>query len=424
VSKLLIFLINHYAGSPHLGMEFRPYYFGQEWTKLGHSVQIIAASFSHLRSQTPEITGGITEDSIDGLNYIWLKTPPYDGNGFRRVINIFSFIIQALRYNKQLLENGYPNVVIASSTYPLDIFPAYFLAKKSKAKLIFEVHDLWPLTLIEIGGFKAHHPLIVLFQIAENFAYRKADLVVSMLPKAAGYMQKHGMTAEKFLYIPNGVDIKEWESKREPIPNLHKTIISEAKETGLFLIGYFGTIGLANDLGSFIDAAKHLVNQPLMFILVGQGGELDDLRKSVSENKLSNVVFLPHVPKNCIPNLLSEMDVLYIGWKKSPIYRFGISPNKLLDYMMSARPIIHSIEAGNDPVAECGCGISVEPGKPALIAEAIMKLYYLTPEDRDEIGSKGRQFVINNHDVSKLAIEMLKQIQGEEAPLEIVMSNP
>jgi glycosyltransferase involved in cell wall biosynthesis len=421
---MLIFLINHYAGSPHLGMEFRPYYFSQEWTKLGHSVQIIAASFSHLRSQTPQITGEITEDSIDGLNYIWLKTPPYDGNGFRRVINIFSFIIQALRYNKQLLENGDPNVVIASSTYPLDIFPAYYLAKKSKAKLIFEVHDLWPLTLIEIGGFKPYHPLIVLFQIAENFAYRKADLVVSMLPKASGYMQEHGMTAEKFLYVPNGIDIKEWESKRESIPNLHKTIISEAKETGLFLIGYFGTIGLANDLGSLIDAAKHLVNEPIKFILVGQGGELDDLRKSVIENKLSNVVFLPHVPKNCIPNLLSKMDVLYIGWKKSPIYRFGISPNKLLDYMMSARPIIHSIEAGNDPVMESGCGISVEPGKPALIAEAILKLYHLTPEDRDEIGSKGRQFVINNHDVSKLATGMLKQIQGEEAPLEFVMPNP
>ena len=408
-----ILLINHYAGSPYHGMEYRPYFFGREWVKQGYSVNVVASSFSHLRINQPVVQESYKTELIDGITYVWLKSPSYNGNGLSRVLNIFSFIYLLIKYSNRLIKEKFPQIVIASSTYPLDIFPAYLIAKKTKAKLVYEVHDLWPLTLTEVGGFSKYHPFIVLLQVAENFAYKNADKVVSMLPKAIDHMTGKGLRAEKFEDVPNAVDLISW--KKQNIPGLehHANSINKVRENSQFIIGYFGTMGVSNALDNIIESAYLLKEYPVTFIFVGKGSEKPKLEQMVLEGELSNIIFLPPVPKSSIPSLLSCVDALIIGWKKSPMYRYGISPNKLLDYMMSGKPIIHAIQAANDPVFESGCGISVPPENPALIAEAIMQLYRLTPDKREEMGSRGRQFVIDHHDVSKLATYMVEKIQGK-----------
>ncbi|MCK5613580.1 glycosyltransferase, partial [Candidatus Pacearchaeota archaeon] len=145
-----ILIVNHYAGSKTHGMEFRPYYFAQEWIKAGHNVTIIASSFSHLRFVQPKCSKKISIELIDNIKYVWLKTKPYQGNGFRRVLNMFSFTWQL--WSKSFPVEV-PDVIIDSSTYPLTIFGSNKIAKRYGAKLIFEVHDLWPLTPMELGGF-------------------------------------------------------------------------------------------------------------------------------------------------------------------------------------------------------------------------------------------------------------------------------
>ena len=107
--------------------------------------------------------------------------------------------------------------MIASSTYPFDSKVAAKIAKKNNARFIYEVHDLWPLTLIEVGGMSKWHPFIMAMQCAENFAYRHADKVVSLLPKAEDHMHSHGMAAEKFIYIPNGVAVTDWLNSNQSI---------------------------------------------------------------------------------------------------------------------------------------------------------------------------------------------------------------
>jgi len=141
-----ILLVNHYAGSIYHGMEYRPYYLAREWVRAGHKVTIVAADQSHLRNKRVEMVSAIKHESIDGINYIWLRTIEYQGNGVKRAINMASFVGGLFRFNRQIVSIVRPDVVIASSTYPLDIFPCHFLAKKSGAKLIYEIHDLWPLS--------------------------------------------------------------------------------------------------------------------------------------------------------------------------------------------------------------------------------------------------------------------------------------
>jgi len=407
-----ILLINHYAGSPQYGMEYRPYYLAREWVKMEHKVVITSASFSHLRSKQPKVNGNISEELIDDIRYIWIKAQSYKGNGLKRILNMLTFVSKLMFLSKRLSSHFKPDIVIASSTYPLDIYPAYLISRFSKAKLIFEVHDLWPLTPIELGGMPKWHPFIVILQIAEDFAYKHADKVISILPKALEHMVSRGLDPKKFVYIPNGIDIEEWQSFNTQLPEGHKEIIEKLKKEVKFLVGYTGSFGVANALDYFVKAASYLKDLPVALVLVGQGPEKENLQKYVTENNLNNVVFLPPVPKNSIPELLSKMDILYIGWRRSPLYRFGVSPNKLFDYMMAGKPIINAISAGNDLVAESGCGISIPPEDPVAIAEAIKKLIDMSPLEREEMGRRGREYVIKNHDYKVLAKRFLEAMNA------------
>ncbi len=216
------------------------------------------------------------------------------------------------------------------------------------------------------------------------------------------------MSEDKFAYIPNGIDVIEWQnSNKNSTPHYHTEILSKYKQEGYFIVGYAGSHGLSNALHSLIEAAFLLRSQPIAIVLTGQGLEKKALQQRVSQLGLMNVAFLPPVSKSHIPSLLNYMDALFIGWLRNPIYRFGISPNKLLDYMISGKPVIHAIDAGNDLVAESGCGISIPPENPEKIVEAVIKLKKMTRVEREKMGQRGRKYVITHHNYSVLAKKVL-----------------
>jgi glycosyltransferase involved in cell wall biosynthesis len=402
-----ILLINHYAGSIEHGRVYRSFYLAREWVKLGHAVTIVAASWTHLRYQQPEINHDFQEDNLEGVNFIWLKTPKYQGNGAKRAINIFIFVAQLFRYSNKIIKQVRPDVVINTS-YPLDTYPAQYIAKKTKAKLIHEVRDIWPLSLIELGSMSPSNPFIILMQLAENSAYHHADRVVSLLPKAEEHMRSHGMAAGKFVWIPNGISVDEWKMDNTALPASHQRALAEAKQASLFTVCFAGSHGIANSLSVLLKAAFILKNRPIIFLLVGQGPEKEKLQQQASELELNNVVFLPTVAKESIPALLHELDCLFISLQKQPVFRFGISPNKLMDYMMAAKPIISAISAGNDPVTESGCGISVPGEDYQAIANAIESLMDMSGSERAEMGGQGQQYAIENHDYRVLAKKFLQ----------------
>ena len=126
-----ILIINHYAGSPEMGMEFRPYYFAREWVAMGHRVDIIAADFSHLRRVNPTVAKDFQEELIDGIHYHWIKTRRYDGNGGQRAITMAQFIGKLWLHVDRVIKEMDPDVVIDSSTYPLDTYVGQRIRKKS-----------------------------------------------------------------------------------------------------------------------------------------------------------------------------------------------------------------------------------------------------------------------------------------------------
>lgn len=392
-----ILYINHYAGSPHHGMEFRPFYLAREWVRLGHDVQIIASSQSHIRSRQPQLAGQCRLDEcIDGIHYTWFETPVYFGNGIGRVRNMSYFVSRLYRESKLLAAAFKPDVVIASSTYPMDIWPAHRIAKLAGAKLVFEVHDLWPLTPMELGGMSRRHPFIMLVQAAEDYAYRHADGVVSMLPKVREYVESRGMAPAKLHIVPNGIDPNEWRADSPDLQVAANHVLNTQHDKGHSVIGYAGTHGISNALDTFLNAAKLMRDEKVSFVLVGNGPDKATLQRWVEAEQLPNICFIDPILKEQIPALLQLFDVAYIGWRRQSLYRFGIAPNKLMDYMMAARPVLHAVEAGNDPVGEAACGLTIVPEDPSATTRGIRTLMASSEVERKAMGQRGREFVLNN----------------------------
>ncbi len=379
-------------------MNFRSYYLAKELQRQGHTLTVFAGSFSHLFTHPPKVTQTFTPQKVEGVNYIWVKLPSYRASkSVKRLWSMVLFSLKLLFFNPFRLNK--PDVIIISSLSLFPILNAYIWSKIFNAKLIFEVRDIWPLSLIELGNVTPSNPLVVVLGWLERFGYKKADYVVSLLPKAKEHMLTKGLAPEKFITIANGIYLDEL---RHPKP-LSTDVIAQLPRDK-FIVGYAGTLGIANALEYFIEAAELLQKEAnIHFVLVGNGSEKTALINVAQTKQLYNITFIEAIEKTQIQSMLQCFDVCYIGWHHYPLYRFGISANKLFDYMYAKKPIIHSVDAGNDPVVEAACGISVPPENARAIADAIITLYRMSAQERDVLGARAREYVITHHSYEVLA---------------------
>lgn len=401
-----ILLINHYAGSPEMGMEFRPYYMAREWIRQGHEVDIIAADYSHLRRKNPKVQRDWQIEEIDGIRYHWLRTGDYDGNGVRRALTMFRFVGKIWLKAKVIAREWKPDVVITSSTYPLDTYAGQRIRKYclKNIKLIHEVHDMWPITLIELGHMKKTNPFVILMQIAENSFCKKSDRIVSLLPNADRYFMQHGMPKDHFSVVSNGIVKSEWDHPT-PLPKEHTEVFESLKKDGKFIICFFGSHTEAYALTHLIQAVQSINNKKIAVVFVGNGPQKKELEYLALNKPECNVSFLPPVPKTSIPNLVANTDVLYVGALKNDMFRFGICMNKLFDSMMSERPILYAVAAPNNYIAEYNCGVSVEAENINALRNGILCLYHMNPEQRERLGKNGRKAVLEHFTYEKLAAD-------------------
>ena len=406
-----ILLINHYAGSVYHGMEFRPYYLSREWVKMGHEVTIVAASFSHLRQKNIEMDSAVKEEFIDGIRYLWLKTPSYRGNGIGRIKNMISFLLKLYKYEKEINKGIAPDVVIASSTYPLDSYPANWMAKKYKAKFVFELHDLWPMSPMVLNNMSKWHPFIMVMQRAEDYWCKNADLVVSLLPDAYKHLVARGMSMDKYVVIQNGISPDEWGEQKQDIPDEHKHCINELKEKNKFIVSYVGGHAVSCALDMYLDVAERLKeNDGIHFVFVGDGTEKKRLTEKADKMNLINVTFLPPVPKKSVPKLLEKMDLLVICGSDTVLSTYGESANKIRDYMMAAKPIITCTKSSNDIVSVSGCGFVFRHGEIDEITSKTIELSKMSKESVSEFGKRGKSYVLENLTYPSLASDFIKEL--------------
>ena len=316
---------------------------------------------------------------------------------------MIQFMINLIFLPKKKLQK--PDVIIVSSLSPLPIVSAYFWSKKYKAKLLFEVRDIWPLSLIEIGGFSKLNPLVLFFGWFEKFAYKRADKVISLLPNAKPHMESRGMNKDKFIHIPNGFNMEEMKKSKD----LDKSIANLIPKNK-FIVGYTGSLGASNAMEYLIKASNYLEkNENIHFVIFGKGQHLEKLKN----NAKNNVSFLGEIDKSQIQSAISYFDVCYIGWHNHSLYRFGISPNKIFDYMYSGKPIIHSVNTSNDIVQIAEAGISLEPENPGEIANKIIEISKMGNEILKKWGENGKKYVEENHTYSHLTQLLISTIKND-----------
>ena len=394
-----IWIINQYASTLETGWAGRTYYLGRELAKQGHKVYLVAPSFSHVLKEPPKVSEEFTIETIeDNFSFLWIRMPEYSGaHDRRRVLNWLKFAWKLLKLPKVIKDS--PDDIIYSSPSLIPYLSAERLARKTGSRLIWDIRDLWPLTLIELRNFSRTHPFIRVMQWVENKACRTADFVVSNLPYAIEYLREKGVDSSRFLWLPNGFDMEEFEN-----PELLSSNLKNQLPKDKFVIGYAGTLGRANALNTIVDAAILLKHQlGIHFVIVGGGTLSHWLENQIKENQLENITLIGPIHKKLIPSMLSYFDVCYAGFRKISLYRFGTSLNKLSEYFMSNKPILYSIDSPFKPVNDANAGFTVPAEDPHAIVDAILKLKSMSISERNKMGENGRKYALENHDYEKLA---------------------
>ncbi len=373
-----IWILNHYAGTSG----DRHYKFAENLIKRGYDVKIFAASTIH-NTNKDRITDSkkYLFEVHNGIPFIFIKACDYRGNGMKRVKNMLDYAKGLMSVSKKF-DDQKPDVIYASSVHPLTWLAGYKLAKRYNAKFIAETRDLWPETLVAMEMISRNSmPARILYKL-EKFIYKKADKLIFTFPGGKDYVESIGLNNSKVRYINNGVDIEEYNYNKKK----YKIEDKDLNDDNSFKIVYTGSMGQANELIYLIKAAEILKGRnisDIKFILFGDGYQREELEQYVEKNGLDNVIFKGRVEKKYIPNILSKSDLNIFTGKHIYLYKYGLSLNKMFDYMASGKPTLSNIECGYDILEEYKCGITVQGGSPEALAEGILNFYNMPEEEYD-----------------------------------------
>ncbi|AHE97852.1 glycosyltransferase family 4 protein [Thioalkalivibrio paradoxus] len=393
-----VWVLNHYARGPSESGGTRHFHLAQKLVPLGWVATVFTASVNRddIR-QTVARNEGYRDEQIEGVSFRRIRTPAYQGNGIGRIKNMLAYFGRMLlpRYTRGIPD---PEVVVGSSVHPFAAVAAALLARRHRVPFVFEVRDLWPQTLIEMGRLREGSAVTWLMRRLELWLYRSADRIVVLLPKAVEYIAPLGIPEDRVNWIPNGVDLTLYSRNRPP----------RGPSCQPFTFMYFGAHGQANGLETLIEAMGILKRRgradAVQLRMIGGGGLKPTLIEMSQQLGLSNISFESRVEKREIPNLAAQADAFVITVRALPgLYRYGISMNKLFDYLAAGRPIVISLSAANNPVAEAGAGLTAEPDDPVSLADAMEKLVALPAEERSAMGESARKYVSENHRFEVLA---------------------
>ena len=395
-----IWIINHYAAPPTMAGGTRHFYFARQLIERGHEVIIIASNYSHFsHSYVQSDTKPGQIDYSHSVPFVWIPTPRYFGNTLARFWNMLVFSRRLLQ-KKYLPTAAPPDVILGSSPHLFAALGAELLARRFKIPFMLEVRDLWPETLLDLGRISPYHPMIKVMKQIEKYLYKRAKRIISLLPSADKYLVGHGVNPETILWLPNAIDT-------DIIPQ-HFPLVEKNK----FTVMYAGAHGIANDLDTVVQAAKILQEKSLAdkirICLVGDGPEKLRLQQLVHQQHITMIEFIDSVAKNEIYSVLNQADAFLMLLKNSPLFRWGISPNKLFDYLAMGRPVIFGVDTPFNPIKQYRAGLSIAPSDSASLAEAIQQLSLLPKDELCAMGARGKAFVLEHHHIHQLTDRLEK----------------
>jgi glycosyltransferase involved in cell wall biosynthesis len=318
---------------------------------------------------------------------------------FKRLLNYFSFVITSFFIGWFKLKKA--DYVLCESP-PLFLgLSAFFLKKLKRAKLIFNVSDLWPESAEKLGLVTNKFFLKQATRL-EEFLYRKSFLITG---QTQGIVRNiSGRFPEKKVYwLKNGVDINLYNA--EVIQSDWRNQQGFSKDDFIFMYG--GILGHAQGLEIILHAAEKLsAHSNIKFIIMGSGPEKDKLLKIKNEKKLDAVYFYDTIPKNEFLNVVKSIDAAIIPLLKLDLFK-GAIPSKIFEYCAMQKPLLLGVdgEAKELFIDEGKCGLYCEPENSDSLAEKILYLS-LNKNVREELGNNGYEYVKANFNRDDIANDL------------------
>lgn len=330
---------------------------------------------------------------LDGIRVLRVPLyPSHDTSSIGRIVNYTSFSLSATSIGSLL--SGSADIAYVYHPPATVGFPAIIHSLFRNVPFVYDVQDLWPDTLAATGMFTNAAAGRLLSKWC-SFVYKRASKIVVLSPGFKSALMERGVPEDKIEIIYN------WSRQDQSVsapPRPDTPFPYHSQLSGRFNVVFAGTMGKAQALDSVLEAAGRVKHShpDIQFVFIGAGIDMGRLKSLAEHMCLDNVLFLPRVPVSAISEVFEAADALLVHLKDDPLFRITI-PSKIQDYLNAGRPILMAVEGdAAGLVSQSGAGITCKPGDPVSIADAVMRLFALSPVDRQAMGERGRRFYRNN----------------------------
>ena len=403
-----VWIINQFANLPSGSAGTRHFSLAKNLKELYWDASIIAGSIEH---NTGNQRLGISEKAkikiIDDIKFFFIKLRTHKLSSLKgRTFNMIYFFVKLL-FSSPHKFLGKPNLIIGSSPNPLAALGSYILSKKYNVPFIYEVRDLWPQTLVEMNVISKNSFLRIILDYLDSFLARKSYKIIVLMKGAKYFYKAKGISEQKVAWISNGVDYKD------------KIFFNKDYKEKSFTLTYMGSMGPANSVETILYAMNY-VNKikknklNIKLKLFGSGSRKKELISLAETFNLKNIYFENPIPKFNVHKVLSSSDSLILAMNNLPsLYKYGISFNKIFDYLLSGRPILIASCAKYDIIKTSNSGLISNAGDYRMLGENITKMINLSEVKRLEYGDNGRKYVLKNFLYKNLAnnlADLLKEL--------------
>jgi len=393
----------------------RHYWFAENLIKKGYKVTIFCASTFHNSSDIID-TGNnkYIRDSVNGIPFVFVKTPCYIGNGFQRIKNMLFFYHNLFPVaNDYAKIDGKPDVIIASSVHPLTLVAGIKIAKILHIPCICEVRDLWPESLIAYGILNKNNLLTPILYQGEKWIYKKADSVIMTWEGGEYYIREKGWNNQidlrKIHYISNGVAIDTFDKN-----SIESQVLDDDINNINFKnIVYAGSIRKVNNIGMILDVAKIIQDKGIKdvrFLIYGSGNEIDALINRCKEEKIGNVLFKGRVEKRFIPYILKKAHINLLHNTSTSLDKYGQSQNKLFEYLAAGKVIVQTYKTQYSICERFNCGLCATTQNSEEIAKIIIRLCF--DDEKCRLMGENAREAAYEFDFNKLTDKLINIIES------------
>ncbi|WP_338449981.1 glycosyltransferase family 4 protein [Niallia oryzisoli] len=419
--KKNIWIWNHYGTNMYRDQAGRHYWFAENLRKLGENPTIFCAStFHNSNERIPIGTGKYVSEQVNGIPFVFVKTPDYKGNGRSRILNMVMFYHNLFPVARQYAKRfGKPDVILASSVHPLTLIAGIKIAKKFGIPCICEIRDLWPESIVAYGALKKSSIIAKLLYLGEKWIYKKADQLIFTMEGGMDYIREKGWDQEnggpidlnKVHHINNGVDLETFEYNKE----FHMLEDEDLFRKDLFKVIYTGSIRKANNVRKMVEAAEYIEfkgYQNIRFLIYGDGTEREELEQYCQNKGLQNIKFKGFIEKNKIPYILSQSNLNIMHFEPNSLKRYGASLNKMFEYFASGRPTVSDCEFGYDLIQKYQCGMVIDNANAKQLAQVIIQFSNMSKAEYT-IYCNNARIAAQDYDFNRLTSKLADLLKGE-----------